>query len=477
MESTRILSVTALTLLLSSCSLMPGAWEESEIDHSVFQGIADPLDLPRSLSSVGWDWEAPEETDIVDVRPFPLGVVVTVSDGVIALQGDTGEELWRYRRVGEAVTDANVTASGDRVALAYPVGEDSEAAAVPHDVVLLDSDTGEELGAHVEDFTAEEQVPGNITTLSPKPEHLGLLSDSSRIVYRKLDDQRTGVFSLDLETGDESWSLTNLREEGQQGRDFHPKGVVASGDTIILSGNFMDEDIESPDETAEEQTHTVVLLGLDANSGEELWRHEIERGAPINSHPVELGVQRPSGAVVAVASGPQGVQEWILDPASGEQLAEEKFFSGREGNVIGALENAVVTEQWLVEDDEFEYSYTDFSGNTHTTLHTPGQGARLGGVFVLPLEKAIVWLDVNQTNTSFDPDEAAWDEARLVVDEDGESRVIDLGIRVERDYSQDGSELQRSSLPGPPDMTVAPGALVVQEKVTGSPRRLVGVVP
>lgn len=460
--------------LLSSCSLMPGALQESEIDHVVYQGSAEPLEVPQNLTSVGWDWEAPEETDIVDVRPFPLGVVVTVSDGVVALQGDTGEELWRYRRVGEAVTDANVTTSGERVALAYPVDVEDEAAVAPNEVVLLDSATGEELGSHTEDFTAEAALPTNVTTLSPMPEHLGLLSDSSRIVYRKLDDQRTGVYSLDLETGDESWSLTDLQGEGQAGRDFHPKGVVASGDTIILSGNFMDEDIDSLPEISEEQEHTVVLLGLDADSGEELWRHELDMDAPIDLHPVRLGVQLTSGAVIAEA---RGVDEWILDPASGERLTEEGFFSEREVDVIGALENSVVTEQWLVDDEEFEYSYTDFSGDVHTTFRTPGSARRMGSVFVLPLEGAIVWLDVNQTNTSLDPEEAAWDEARLVIDEAGESRVIDLGVQVERDYVQDGSEAQRSSLPSPPDMTVAPGALVVQEKVPGGARRLVGAVP
>ncbi|WP_017546949.1 PQQ-binding-like beta-propeller repeat protein [Nocardiopsis prasina] len=474
MESTRILSVTALTLLLSSCSLMPGAWEESEIDHSVFQGIADPLDLPRSLSSVGWDWEAPEETDIVDVRPFPRGVVVTVSDGVIALQGDTGEELWRYRRVGEAVTDANVTASGDRVALAYPVDEDSEAADVPHDVVLLGSDTGEELGSHVEDFTAEEQVPGNITTLSPMPEHLGLLSDSSRIVYRDVNDERDGVFSLDLETGDQTWSLTELRGEGQEGRNFHPKGVVASGETVIISGNFMDEDIESLDETAEQQKHTVVLLGLDSVSGEELWRHEIDRDAPIDLHPIELSVQPVSHAVIAVTPGLHG-EEWILDPVTGERLTEEAFFSEREGDVIGALEGSVVNEVRQTDEDELEYTFTDFSGDTHRTIRASAPLERQWRAFVLPLEEAIVWLDVNRTKHSRDPNESVWGEARLVVDQDGDSRVINLGVRVERDYKEDGSPLSRFI--DPADMTVAPGALVVQEKVTGSPRHLVGVVP
>ncbi|QVJ03120.1 PQQ-like beta-propeller repeat protein [Nocardiopsis eucommiae] len=467
----------ALLPLLSSCSLAPEGWQEGEIEHVVFQGTAEPLEVPRSLSSVGWDWEAPEETGIVEVRSFPLGVVVTVSDGVVALRGDTGEELWRYRRVGEAMTDANVTTSGERVALAYPVEEDTDAALVPHDVVLFDSATGEELSSHVEDFTAEDALPGNVMTLSPTPEHLGLLSDSSRIVYRKLDDQRTGVYALDLETGDESWSLTDLQGEGQEGRDFHPKGVVTSGDVVVLSGNFMDEDIESLPETSEEQEHTVVLLGLDADSGEELWRHEIDRNAPIDLHPIRLGVQQTSGAVIAEARGEEGVEEWVFDPASGERLTEEEFFSGREGRVSGVLENSVVTELSLEDDDAFEYAYTDFSGNTHTTIRADAPSERMTQAFVLPLEGAIAWLDVNQTNTSLGPEEAAWDEARLVVDEKGESRVIDLGVRVERDYAQDGSEAQRSSTPSPPDMTVAPGALVVKEEVPGGARRLVGVVP
>ncbi len=470
MELKRQLTAIALLSLLSSCSLAPEGWQEGEIEHVVFQGTAEPLEVPRSLSSVGWDWEAPEETGIVNVRPFPLGVVVTVSDGIVALRGDTGEELWRYRRVGEAVTDANVTTSGERVALAYPVEEDTDAALVPHDVVLFDSATGEELSSHVEDFTAEARIPGNIRTLSPMPEHLGLLSDSSRIVYRDMDDGGDGVFSHDLETGDESWSITDFREEGQEGRNFHPKGVVASGDTLILSGNFMDEDIDSLDEVTKEQEHTVVLLGLDSASGEELWRHEVDRNAPVDLHPFDLGVEQVSGSVVT-----EGVGEWILEPATGEHLTDERFFSDREGNVIGVLEDTVVNEIQQADGDELEYEYIDFSGDTRKTIRVSAPLERRWRAFDLPLEEAIVWLDVNRTEYSRDPEESVWGEARLVVDEENESRVIDLGIRVERDYKEDGSP--SGPFTDPADMTVAPGALVVKEEVPGGARRLVGVVP
>jgi hypothetical protein len=122
MELKRSLTMLALVSLLSGCSLMPWGSAESAIDHSVFEGSAESLEVPANVSSVGWSWEAPEETGVVEVRPFPLGAVVTVSDEVIALRGDTGEELWCYRRIGEEVADANVTSSGDRVALAYPSG-------------------------------------------------------------------------------------------------------------------------------------------------------------------------------------------------------------------------------------------------------------------------------------------------------------------------------------------------------------------
>lgn len=144
----------------------------------------------------------------------------------------------------------------------------------------------------------------------------------------------------------------------------------------------------------------------------------------------------------------------------------------------------MVTEHHLSEDDGFEYSYIDFSGGTRAAVRASGPLERWGGVFLRPLDDAIVWLDVNQSEFSLDTHESSWDEARLMVTDtkDGQSRGIDLGIRIERDYKRDGAS-PYAPFSGPADMTLAPGALVVQESLRvqaegaeGS-HRLVGVAP
>lgn len=58
----------------------------------------DPAPYPATVSRLGWEWQAPEGTAVVDVERGPLGPVIAVTDGLVGLDGRTGEELWSYRR-------------------------------------------------------------------------------------------------------------------------------------------------------------------------------------------------------------------------------------------------------------------------------------------------------------------------------------------------------------------------------------------
>ncbi|QRN79534.1 MAG: hypothetical protein JK586_14895, partial [Nocardiopsis sp. BM-2018] len=57
----------------------------------------EPAPVPTDVSEVGWTWTAPENTEVVRVDAGSHGPVVVLRDGLIALDGRTGDELWTHR--------------------------------------------------------------------------------------------------------------------------------------------------------------------------------------------------------------------------------------------------------------------------------------------------------------------------------------------------------------------------------------------
>ncbi|MFE1102513.1 hypothetical protein ACFW4K_18505 [Nocardiopsis alba] len=448
------------------------------VDHTVFEGTVAEPEVPETVTSLGWTWESPEEANVVEVGALSTGPLVTVSDGIIALRGDTGEELWRYRRLGERVTDVNVTSDGERVVMAYADGDpDEETGISPQELVLLDASTGAVDGTHTAEFFLGRG------SFFPLPRNLDLLSDVGRIDHRE-EDEGSALVSSDLETGEEMWRISSVEGAGHEGRTLRFENVRTLGGVVVVSGLLMDETIESYDETLVDQDHTFLLLGLDSGTGEELWRHEADLFSNLDLSSSKLGVWPEHEAVAAVARS-QGL-EWILDPVTGEPLTEEEFFLESDVSVIGAWADGLVTERVLweersdLEEREYEYTYTDLSGRAQDTLIVGAPLERPRGSFVRPLEEAIVWLDVNGTEYANAWGAlSSWDTALLVVTEKGtdEPLVLDTGIKVERDYEYDGSP-DGTLVPDPAFMIAVPGALVIRENLgDGGARHVVGLVP
>ncbi|WP_152521297.1 hypothetical protein [Nocardiopsis ganjiahuensis] len=80
-------------------------WDAQGADH-VTTGPLDEHPLARTASGSAWEWAPPEDAEVAAVRPIPSGVAVQLDDGVIALDGVTGEPTWRYRRPETALTAA-----------------------------------------------------------------------------------------------------------------------------------------------------------------------------------------------------------------------------------------------------------------------------------------------------------------------------------------------------------------------------------
>ncbi|OKI14476.1 hypothetical protein A6A08_12930 [Nocardiopsis sp. TSRI0078] len=165
---------------------------------------------------------------------------------------------------------------------------------------------------------------------------------------------------------------------------------------------------------------------------------------------------------------------------AGEVLTDTDFFTGQDDTAVGILGEAIVSVRKVSDGEEYEYSYSDLSGEVQQSVTVPAPLERREDSFTLAMEDSIAWLDVNEQAT----DDLSWNPAQLMVTDwdDGESRVIDLGIEVQRRPDMDGMRGAIPALTPPPaSMLLAPGALVITEDLDGEDnepsRRLVGLVP
>ena len=81
---------TSLLLSLAACGVPSGT------SHSTNTNPRQ-LTYPERVEQVSWKWEVPENFQIVDIIPVPVGVAVLLDDGFVVLAGDIGEEVWEYR--------------------------------------------------------------------------------------------------------------------------------------------------------------------------------------------------------------------------------------------------------------------------------------------------------------------------------------------------------------------------------------------
>lgn len=471
-------AMVAVALSVTACAAAePIPDPEESTDHVTAPSPLEGLKAPEIVTERAWEWEAPEGTVVHSVRPIPAGVAVFVTDGVVALRGDTGEELWRYRRTGEPTSDANVTQGEESVAVSYEAGEGSSPDAMSHDIVLLDSLTGEITSEQNTDFTSLNSVPENISLLDPLPARLGLLTRDARVALGYGEDEQLAVRVFSLSRGEEVWSRTDIFEPNERGQEFRPGELAVSEDTLIVTGSFVDP-VDRLSDLDHVQQHTAVIVALDAGGGGELWRVEHELNAPVTDRDINLSTYPGSGTIAAVMEGSGYFEQWFLDPRTGKSVAEDVFAPGDHG-IASIHENGYITVETDSASGTETYSLLDLSGDPVESVTVEETGVRAPENFLLPMEAGVARLDVGATSEG-------WEPARVQVFDwqtAGESLVIDLGIDVHRDPRSEEGSRSRFSVQPPTDMTLAPGALVItevtKETILGNSatesRRLVGL--
>lgn len=275
------------------------------------------------------------------IRRFGEGVLVLMPDGVVALSGVTGEELWSYRDRGQELT-IEVTGNGDYVTL-YNRDE--------NETVVLAKAAGEVM--HIYDINLDEiDYTHTFGPDSLRPALHGITGDAWIVRWED------SVNSYDLSTGEPLWSVPdvpNCSDVGQVG-DLSVRNEVVVAATTCFEHP---EDKESVAWTVG-WDFTSELVGLSPETGEELWRVEHSIGRmPIDS--LDRGIaSRPGGLIYVDYPESYDLGISLIDIDAGEATyleGQSLLWTSPDGSRLG-----------LWDTETGEYRIQDRSGHVERTL-------------------------------------------------------------------------------------------------------------
>ena len=317
--------------------------------------------VPASVSGVGWTWEAPEGESVRSAVAAGAGAVVLLEGGVVALDGETGTELWHHRR------------KGARTASMFNASADGE-------LVMVDFVSGatERPGRSL--LTVLDARTGQVRALSPwyPSESPRLVSRESGLFVGGLVENNIGrsVIGYDPGTLRKKWEY--LPSENCRPRDGF--SFTAALDVVVTAHDCApgrDEVVSPSREGDGSPTYPAEVVALDPADGSVVWSRALttsRTAADIYDNYGEPRVEAGAdGAVVHVSwstSGEEMVQQaLVLDQADGSVLAE-----GIEGGWLPYASRDTdfpqpwngFTAQGYLEDErgdgEVRYTWNPFSG-------------------------------------------------------------------------------------------------------------------
>ena len=238
-------------VLVTACG--PNGPPSGDARHTLAEEPVDEPDAIDSLSHISWEWEAPVWTDITDVSSVAPGPAVFLRDGVIVLDGNTGEEVWSY--IAPEDRSFYGFLNHDRSAFIVALGESSES---NQEVFLLDVFTGADIGTI--------EIP-------EEPFATGL--DKVNLSFRATRDERVEesqqTYSVrDLDTGEIQWE----QEEILSCADA-PDMDSVQDDAVIHTSVLIIAVTCSPEVYKEGMEVFHSVTALDLSDGSEVWRQNI----------------------------------------------------------------------------------------------------------------------------------------------------------------------------------------------------------
>ncbi|WP_239643020.1 outer membrane protein assembly factor BamB family protein [Nocardiopsis alkaliphila] len=429
--------VLSVLLPVSGCGFFGEGEGDPGVDHRVYEGEAPAYEVPGSVSRVAWEWEVPDqENSLVDVLPGRSGPVMVLGDGLVGLDGATGEELWHYRLEGGGVHGAWVTPEGEEILLSLPGAE-------PDSVVLLDAGTGRLLAENEMILRRKGSAPHATVT--------------SQVVVPP--PQREGpVEAFSFREGERVWSYVPAGRA--DGTEVLVEDVVSAGDTVVVVMAHGLAGLEHESGDLIEQG--MLVVGLDGETGEPVW--EVEQEFMDESYRVAKHELSPGAEVLFLEVGVGDQRhEFLIDPATGAEI-EGAAYQEPERYRVGLLDDGYVETAADYDAGTVEYWYTSFEGEEVYRSEVglrPAEGDIDRGLL---LEEGVL-----RTDYLTDPD---LDRGPVNVEfarwgEDGDPLVLKADMTANEEWWLESKGSVMYSLPDAPVLVPVPGAVVVTEENRG----------
>lgn len=244
------------TILLGALTGYASLYQPTE--HTIAAEGEYP-EVPREVSRVGWSWIPPEDTEVQRIAAGPRGPIVFLEDGVVALEGTSGKELWTFRRPYDGTLLAFALQGGEQVrALWRPTRgmPDSDLQTV------FDAATGRVL------WEGPIPVRDREKEGDPRRDDHWWYTPEVEVFVGHHDEQEGHLLQVwASNTGEELWSLPPSPESGPNTRAdcFQvPERVAAT----VVDGSIVVPRICGDEEA------TYAVTAMDALTGDELWHWE-----------------------------------------------------------------------------------------------------------------------------------------------------------------------------------------------------------
>ncbi|WP_444961525.1 outer membrane protein assembly factor BamB family protein [Nocardiopsis sp. M1B1] len=279
------------------------------VEHTVADEGGQAAPVPATIGRVGWTWEPenPVLDPVLDVERGPHGPLVLYSDGFVALDGATGEELWTYRLPFSRQAQAGVFAGQDRYAYLLHVTEaTSESEPHTHTMVVLDTATGE--------VVRETPMPALAWQGQQERPQVRHLTPDVR-VFRVYEDGRSLIVAYPTDSTERLWEVELQDGPGERWCMWaDDDGIRGHGDRVLVARLCLDQK-HIPEENVDSTLYGMEVpsdavesvTALDAATGEQVWRQE---WTPDNLSYVRvptIGAVREGHGGAAVARTPGGV--------------------------------------------------------------------------------------------------------------------------------------------------------------------------
>ncbi|MFC9939741.1 PQQ-binding-like beta-propeller repeat protein [Nocardiopsis alba] len=238
-----------LAVLLGASGAVYVSWYRPT-EHTIAEP-GEPAGFPEGVSRLGWSRDLPEGVEAAWIEAGVRGPILGLSDGVTALDGATGEELWTFRRPDDTGVSTWASLDGTRVQAVWRTGDGRFG---EERLTVFDAATGERLSEEpIRDHSGDRRVDDERWwPLSDLEASLETGSDGEPV----LEARRT---ANDERVWDHPLAESECRYAPGEGGDLVPVGEVFALSRVCREG---DEGVR------------VRVTALDMETGEETWRWE-----------------------------------------------------------------------------------------------------------------------------------------------------------------------------------------------------------